>query len=249
MAPLGEEYVAPLRRGLREETLGGQVPNQGKGSGAFSSGIHGTHPFIMMNYDDPAAHVSTLAHELGHSMHSYFTCAAPAADLCRLLDLCRRGRPPTSTRRWCAPTCWRPTHDPDFQMAVLDEALWPTSTATSSSCRRWRGSNWTCHERVERGEGLTADAMSARLAELFREAYGAGRCHRQAHGSASPGRSSRTCTSTSTSSSTPPASRRRTPWPPGARGGAARRGALPGLPESRQLRSIPSTRCGEPGWI
>ena len=73
MAPLGDEYVAAMRRGLMEDRWVDSAPSHGKGSGAFSSGMKGTHPFIMMNYRDDLFSVSTLAHELGHSMHSYLT--------------------------------------------------------------------------------------------------------------------------------------------------------------------------------
>ena len=48
-------------------------PNQGKVAGAFSTGAPGTHPFIMMSYHDDLFSLSTLAHELGHSMHTYLT--------------------------------------------------------------------------------------------------------------------------------------------------------------------------------
>ena len=73
MGALGADYVAAMRRGLTEERWVDGLPNQGKGSGAFSSGMPGTHPFIMMNFRDDLFSVSTLAHELGHSMHSYLT--------------------------------------------------------------------------------------------------------------------------------------------------------------------------------
>ena len=48
-------------------------PNKGKRMGAFSTGAPGTHPFIFMSYNDDIYTMSTLAHELGHSMHSYYT--------------------------------------------------------------------------------------------------------------------------------------------------------------------------------
>ena len=70
---MGEEYVAAVRRGCLEERWVDVIPNQGKIGGAFSSGSPGTHPFIMMSYTDEMFSLSTLAHELGHSMHSYLT--------------------------------------------------------------------------------------------------------------------------------------------------------------------------------
>jgi len=72
LKPLGEEYIEILARGLR----GGWVDvyeNQGKTSGAYSSGVYGTAPYILMNYQPNLNGLFTLAHEAGHSMHSYLT--------------------------------------------------------------------------------------------------------------------------------------------------------------------------------
>ncbi len=73
MAPLGEEYVRVARAGLTSERWVDIYPNQGKASGAYSGGCYGTPPFILMNYGDNLISMSTLAHELGHSMHSWHT--------------------------------------------------------------------------------------------------------------------------------------------------------------------------------
>ena len=72
LAPLGEEYVGIVRRGVAERWVD-PWPNIGKGGGAFSSGVQGTHPFISMSYGNDLGGVSTLAHELGHSLHSYYS--------------------------------------------------------------------------------------------------------------------------------------------------------------------------------
>jgi oligoendopeptidase F len=72
LAPLGEEYVDVLREGLRGRWVD-RYENKGKRSGAFSSGSYGAPPYILMNYkEDVFADVYTLAHEAGHSMHSWF---------------------------------------------------------------------------------------------------------------------------------------------------------------------------------
>ncbi len=72
--PLGDEYVSIMRRGLTQERWCDRYENRGKDSGAFSSGCYDSVPFILMNYrSDALESVFTLAHEGGHSMHSYFT--------------------------------------------------------------------------------------------------------------------------------------------------------------------------------
>lgn len=73
MAPLGTEYVEILRKGALEDRWVDRALNKGKRQGAFSSGVYDTNPFIMMSYTDNVFSMSTLAHELGHSMHSYYT--------------------------------------------------------------------------------------------------------------------------------------------------------------------------------
>ncbi len=73
LAPLGEEYVSIARRGLTTERWADVYPAPGKYSNAFSSGAFGTRPFLLLNYAPSMTEVGTLAHELGHSMHSLFT--------------------------------------------------------------------------------------------------------------------------------------------------------------------------------
>jgi oligoendopeptidase F len=73
MRPLGEEYVNILRHGCLEARWVDWARNKGKREGAFSSGSMGTRPFIMMSYADDVFSLSTLAHELGHSLHSNYS--------------------------------------------------------------------------------------------------------------------------------------------------------------------------------
>ena len=73
LAPLGDSYVETVRRGCLEERWVDVYPTAGKMGGAFSAGAPGTAPFIMMSFDGTAVSLGTLAHELGHSMHSYLT--------------------------------------------------------------------------------------------------------------------------------------------------------------------------------
>src|SRR5438067_13428712 len=72
LAPLGKEYVDALAEGLRGRWCD-RYETKGKRSGAFSSGSYGAPPYILMNYkEDVFADVYTLAHEAGHSMHTWF---------------------------------------------------------------------------------------------------------------------------------------------------------------------------------
>ncbi|MGI8476699.1 MAG: oligoendopeptidase F [Thermomicrobiales bacterium] len=70
VAPLGPEYVATLRRGFAERWVDVRE-TKGKRSGAYSWGVYGKPPVMLMNWNGSLDHVFTLAHEAGHAMHSY----------------------------------------------------------------------------------------------------------------------------------------------------------------------------------
>ncbi len=73
LKPLGEEYVTVLQKAYDERWID-YIPTVGKRSGAYSNGgAYDVHPYILMNWTDDFESVSTLAHELGHTMHSYFS--------------------------------------------------------------------------------------------------------------------------------------------------------------------------------
>jgi oligoendopeptidase F len=75
LAPLGSAYTSKLYDGLTKERWCDRYPNRSKSSGAFSSGSYDGLPYILMNYQPTLLdHVFTLAHEAGHSMHSFYSC-------------------------------------------------------------------------------------------------------------------------------------------------------------------------------
>lgn len=69
---LGDEYIEILKEGIKNRWID-VYPNKGKRTGGYSSGSYDTFPYILLNYQNKYDDMSTLAHELGHSMHSYFT--------------------------------------------------------------------------------------------------------------------------------------------------------------------------------
>ena len=168
--PLGDEYVRVLRRGALEERWVDIYPNKGKRMGAFSTGVPGTFPFIFMSYNDDIYSMSTLAHELGHSMHSYYAYrtqpfvysgyglfqAEVASNMHQAL-----------TRRHLLAT----NKDPEFQIAVIEEAManFYRYFFIMPSLARFE---LEIHERVERGGALTADYLNGLMADLMSEVYG-----------------------------------------------------------------------------
>ena len=73
LSPLGENYLKDLQKAFDERWID-VYNNKGKRGGAYSSGFYDTNPFVLLNYEGKLKDVSTLAHELGHSMHTYYSC-------------------------------------------------------------------------------------------------------------------------------------------------------------------------------
>ena len=73
LSVLGEDYVANLNKAFDERWID-VYNNKGKRTGAYSSGFYDTNPYVLLNFNGKFGDVSTLAHELGHSMHTYYSC-------------------------------------------------------------------------------------------------------------------------------------------------------------------------------
>jgi oligoendopeptidase F len=170
LAPMGQAYVGILRRGALEDRWVDVYPNQGKRAGAFSTGRPGTYPFIMMSYSDDVLGQSTLAHELGHSMHSYLTWENQPVIYSRYSLFVAEVASNFHQAMVRAHLLKQHAH-PSFQIEVIEEAMsnfhryffiMPTLACFELEV----------HERVERGQGLTADDMNELMADLFCEGYG-----------------------------------------------------------------------------
>lgn len=72
LAPLGEEYLSHIREAMENRWID-VYENKGKRTGAYSWGTYRSHPYVLLNYNGTAHDVFTIAHELGHSMHSYYS--------------------------------------------------------------------------------------------------------------------------------------------------------------------------------
>jgi oligoendopeptidase F len=164
--------VSAVRRGCLEERWVDVYPNQGKVGGAFSAGSPGTRPFIVMSFDGTAVSLGTLAHELGHSMHSYLAWETqPQVSARYPLFLAEVAS--NFHQALLRAHLLEAVDDRNVQLAVLDEALatfhryffvMPTLARLEREL----------HERVEAGEGLAAELLGERTADLFAESYGPG---------------------------------------------------------------------------
>ncbi len=72
LAPMGEEYLSVLRQGFENRWID-VYENKGKRSGAYSSGPYGVHPYVLLNFNGTLDDIFTLAHEMGHAIHSYYS--------------------------------------------------------------------------------------------------------------------------------------------------------------------------------
>jgi oligoendopeptidase F len=122
LAPLGEEYVATMLRGVNEWRWVDKYPNQAKRQGAFQTGAPGTHPFILHNYTDDLDSLSGLAHELGHAMHSYYAWSTQPYVYANYSDFTAEvasNAHEVLVRAHLLAT----SDDPNVQLAVIDQAM------------------------------------------------------------------------------------------------------------------------------
>jgi oligoendopeptidase F len=144
--------------------------NQGKRAGAYSSGLKGTYPFIFMSFQNDLFSMSTLAHELGHSMHSYFTRLHQPHVYCRYSLFVAEVASNFNQALTRARLLEEAPND-DFKIALLEEAFanFHRYLFVMPTLARFE---LECYQKLERGEALNAAFLTGRMAELFAEGYG-----------------------------------------------------------------------------
>jgi oligoendopeptidase F len=170
MKALGLAYANQINQGVLENGWVDSFPNRGKRAGAFSTGSPGINPFIMMSYNNDIYGVSTLAHELGHSMHSYLTFETQPFIYSRY-SLFVAEVASNFNQAMVRAYLLNTVSDRDFRIAIIEEAM--------SNFHRYLFIMPTLarfeveiHRRVEQGIALTADSLIDLLAGLFEEGYG-----------------------------------------------------------------------------
>lgn len=170
MAPLGEEYVEVLRAGCEDERWIDRARNRGKRQGAFSAGVYGSKPYILMSYSDDIFSLSTLAHELGHSLHKYYTHQHQPYVYGRY-SLFVAEVASNFNQAMVRQHLFQARDDVDFQLALIEETMsnfhryffiMPTLARFEAEM----------HRRVEEGEPVNAQSMIQLMADLFKEGYG-----------------------------------------------------------------------------
>lgn len=169
LSPLGEQYTSVLKQGFKQRWID-VYETPGKRGGAYSGGAYGTQPFILMNFQEKRDSMFTLAHELGHSMHSYFT---------------RKNQPyqygdytifvaevaSTLNEGLLTEYLLQNTQDKAVRIAILNHAL-EDIRATLFRQTMFAEFEQQIHSHAEKGEALTADTLTDMYTALNAKYYG-----------------------------------------------------------------------------
>ena len=165
---LGEAYQSRVAEGLESRWVD-VYENDGKRAGAFSSGTYDTQPFIMMNYQDDIASMYTLAHELGHSMHSQYTKETQPYVYSNY-EIFVAEVASTVNETLLTHHLLETVEDPEFRRHVLNEYL---ERVRSTLYRQTMFADFEhqAHRLEEQGEAITPDALDELYGDLKREFY------------------------------------------------------------------------------
>ena len=175
--PLGAEYVATVEQSFKDRWID-VYPTPGKRSGAYSSGsVYDIHPYILLNYNGLYDDVSTLAHEMGHTMHSFYsnkTQPMPKADYPIFVAEVAS----TFNEHLLFQYMLKTVEDDDLRLALLMEFL-DGVKGTLFRQTQFAEFELRMHEMAERGEQLTGDLLTETYKDIVRRYYGhdQGICH------------------------------------------------------------------------
>jgi len=169
LEPLGAEYVATVEEGIKSRWVD-VFPTKGKRSGAYSSGSYLTQPYILLNFHGGYEDVSTLAHEMGHSLHSYFSRKAQPYVYHRYDIFCAEVAS-TLNELLLQDYVLRQITDPERKLYLLGEFL-ETFRGTVFRQTMFSEFEHEIHQMAERGIPLTADSLGEVYGEIMRRYYG-----------------------------------------------------------------------------
>jgi oligoendopeptidase F len=170
LEPLGPEYARTAARAFDERWID-VYPTEGKRSGAYSNGAaYDVHPYILLNYNGRYDDVSTIAHELGHTMHSWYSnTRRPYATSHYSIFVAEVAS--TFNEALLFDHILRATTDAPGRLSLLGHYLEHVK-ATVFRQTQFAEFELLVHEAVERGEALTGDSLDALYLRLAREYYG-----------------------------------------------------------------------------
>ena len=170
LRPLGEAYQSVARRALSERWID-VYHNDGKRSGAYSNGsVYDTHPYILLNYNGKYDDVSTLAHELGHTMHSYLANKAQPFALSHYSIFVAEVASTFNESLLLEHMLGTETRD-EVRLSLLGNYL-DNARATVFRQVQFAEFEWKIHTTAEEGTALTGDLLHSMYAAITREYFG-----------------------------------------------------------------------------
>ncbi len=167
--PLGGDYADKLREALTSRWID-VYENEGKRSGAYSAGCYGVHPYMLLNYNDTLDSVFTLAHELGHTMHTVLSQEhQPFATSSYTIFVAEVAS--TTNEGLLLELLLERADGPRERAALLQHAI-DSIAGTFYSQAVFADYELEAHRIVERGEPMTADQLDALYRSLFDAYYG-----------------------------------------------------------------------------
>jgi oligoendopeptidase F len=167
--PLGPDYQSRMRRGVG----GGWIDvyeNEGKRSGAYSAPVYGVHPYMLMNYNDTLDDVFTLAHEMGHSMHTMLAHEAQPF-VYSSYTIFVAEVPSTLSEALLLDHLLEATRDPRERIVLLQHAI-DNVTSTFYTQVLFADFELCAHRMVERDEPITSEILNETYLGLLRDYYG-----------------------------------------------------------------------------
>jgi len=175
LKPLGTEYVSTLQKAFNDRWID-YIPTVGKRSGAYSTGgAYDVHPYILMNWTDDYESVSTLAHELGHTMHSYFsnkTQPFSKADYATFVAEIASTVNENLLNNYMAQNA-KSDEEKLYLLGSYLELLRTTIFRQTSFAEF----EWEIHKKVEAGEPLTGEDMNSIYFDIVKRYYGHDKGH------------------------------------------------------------------------
>jgi oligoendopeptidase F len=169
MAPLGKDYQARLKTAFESRWID-VFESEGKRTGAFSAGTYGVHPFLLLNYNETLSEVYTVAHELGHCMHSMLSNETqPFATSQYTIFVAEVAS--TMNEALLLDYMLTKTKDPVERVALLTRAI-NSIDQTFYTQTMWADFEMRMHEAVEQGMPMTAESIAELYNNLQNEYYG-----------------------------------------------------------------------------
>ena len=170
VAPLGADYVAALDHAFRDRWID-YYPMQGKRAGAYMNpAAYDVHPYLLLNFNGQYTDMSTLAHELGHAMHSWFASKAQPYQLYNYPIFVAEVAS-TFNEALLIDRELKKITDPKVRLALLGNYL-ENVKGTVFRQTQFAEFELRMHERAEKGEPLTGDALAKLYLDITRKYYG-----------------------------------------------------------------------------